>query len=132
MSEQNVELVRRAADAFVALDFEGWKAATSDEIRLYPRAEEPGVKECYEGMDGVLAYLGNWYSGWDEYSAEPVRFIDEGDYVIVDFLEVGIAKGSEIRIEENFAHAFKVKDGKIVEWRMFGPVDDAVAAVRAG
>jgi hypothetical protein len=34
-----------------------------------------------------------------------------------------------LRVEENFAHALKVSDGKIVEWRMFGPVDEALEAI---
>ena len=129
MSEENIELVKRAADAFKRLDFEAWKATASDQIALYPRREEPGVDERYDGWDGVLVYLGNWYSGWEKYEAEPLEFIDAGDYVIVDFRETGIAKGSGIRVEETFAHAFKVDDGKIVEWRMFGPVSEALAAV---
>jgi ketosteroid isomerase-like protein len=132
MSQQNLAVVREAIDAFTALDFERWKANASETIKLYPRAEEPGVKESYEGMDGVIAYLGNWYSGWDEYTAEPGELIDEGDYVIVDFREIGVAKSSGIRVEENFAHAFKVEDGKITEWRMFGPIEEALAAIGRG
>jgi ketosteroid isomerase-like protein len=129
VSEENVAVVREAVEAFTALDFERWKATAADEIKLYPRAEEPGVKPVYEGMDGILEYLGNWYSGWEEYQAEPVQFIDAGDYVVVDFREVGIAKGSGIRVEENFAHALKVSDGRISAWRMFGPIDEALSAI---
>jgi ketosteroid isomerase-like protein len=79
-----------------------------------------------EENDGVLDYLVNWYAGWDEYTPEPVRFIDGGEYVIVDVREVGVAAQSGMRVEENFAHAFKVDDRKIVEWRMFGPVQEAL------
>jgi hypothetical protein len=39
---------------------------------------------------------------------------------------VGVAEQSGMRVEENFAHAFKVDDRKIVEWRMFGPVQEAL------
>jgi ketosteroid isomerase-like protein len=129
VSDENVAVVREAIAAFTALDFERWNSTAAEGIKLYPRAEEPGTKPVYEGMDGVMEYLGNWYSGWEEYSAKPGEFIDAGDYVVVDFREVGIAKGSGIRVEENFAHAFKVSEGKITEWRMFGPVDEAMNAV---
>jgi ketosteroid isomerase-like protein len=129
VSDENVAVVREATEAFTALDLERWKGTAADGVELYPRAEEPGVKPVYRGMEGLLEYLGNWYSGWDEYTAEPVEFIDAGEYVVVDFREVGIAKGSGIRVEENFAHAFKVEDGKITEWRMFGPVDEALGAI---
>jgi ketosteroid isomerase-like protein len=126
MSEENVEVVRRGFEAFSQKDFEGWYAVTSRNVKRHPRREEPGVKDSYEGWDGVLDYLVNWYAGWDEYTAEPVRFIDGGEYVIVDVREVGVAEQSGMRVEENFAHAFKVDDRKIVEWRMFGPVEEAL------
>jgi len=103
MSEENVEVVRRGFEAFSPNDFEGWYAVTSTKVKLYPRREEPGVKDSYEGWDGVLDYLVNWYAGWDEYTSEPVRFIDGGEYVIVDVREVGVAEQSGMRVEENFA-----------------------------
>jgi ketosteroid isomerase-like protein len=130
VSQENVEIIRRASEALARLDLEEWMAGFDDEVKLYPRREEPGVEPFYEGKEGIGAYLGNWYSGWQEYSSEPVQFIDAGDYVVVDVREVGVAKGSGIRVEHNFAHAFKVGGrGKVVEWRMFGPVEEALAAL---
>jgi ketosteroid isomerase-like protein len=131
VSQENVEIIRRGSEAVERGDFEEWSAAFDDGVKLYPRTEEPGVEPFYEGMEGIGTYLDNWYSGWKEYTAEPVEFIDAGDYVVVDMREVGIAKDSGIRIEENFAHAFKLDNGKIVEWRMFGPVEEALAAVNS-
>jgi ketosteroid isomerase-like protein len=132
MSQENVDLIRRGSEALDRGDLEAWAAFFDDGVKLYPRPEEPGVEPVYEGMGGIGTYLGNWYSGWKEYTAEPVEFIDAGDYVVVDTREVGIAKGSGIRVEDNFAHAFKLADGMIVEWRMFGPVQEALAAIEAG
>jgi ketosteroid isomerase-like protein len=129
MSQENVEIVRRAFEAVGRSDLEGWFATASPELKVYPRREEPGVKDCYEGVDGMLEYVANWYSGWEEYTVEPERFIDGGEYVVVDVREIGVAKQSGLRVEENFGHAFKVRDGKIVEWRMFGPVREALEAV---
>jgi ketosteroid isomerase-like protein len=128
MSQQNVEIVRKAMRAFLENDFETWFALTDPACRLYPRPEEPGVKECYEGWDEMLAYLANWYSGWREYTGEPVRFIDAADWVVVEIDEVGVAENG-MRIEQRFAHAFRVENGKGVEWRMFGPVEEAFAAL---
>lgn len=130
MSEENVDIVRRGFDAYSRGDGEAWLAGFSEKIKLYPRPEEPGVKDCYEGTDGVTEYLANWFSGWDEYTVEPEQYIDAGEYVIVDMREVGLAKQSGLRVEETFAHAFKVSDGKVVEWRMFGPVEEALQAIR--
>jgi ketosteroid isomerase-like protein len=131
MSAENVDIVRRAMSAFTENDFEAWFALASEEIEVYPRAEEPGVRERYVGWDEMLEYVANWFSGWEEYATEPIDLMDHGDYVIVNVREVGIASGTGIRVEDHFAHACKVSDGKIVEWRMYGPVEEAIAAVDA-
>ncbi len=129
MAEADVDTVRRAFDAFIDNDFEAFFAIASTEIAVHPRREEPGVKDRYVGWDEMLEYLTNWYSGWEDYTAEAERYIDAGEYVIVDVREVGVAERSGLRVEDNFAHALKVEDGKVVEWRMYGPVEEAFDAL---
>jgi ketosteroid isomerase-like protein len=129
MSEETVAIVRQGFKAFSENDFEGWFAISSTEIKLYPRREEPGVRTHYEGWEELLDYVANWYSGWEDYTVEPERFIDAGEWIVVDAREVGVAEQSGVRVEENFAHAFKLQDGKVVEWRMFGPVSEALQAL---
>jgi ketosteroid isomerase-like protein len=131
MPEDDIALVRQAMNTIVENDFEGWFALASTEIKVYPRAEEPGVRPCYEGWGEMLEYLVNWYSGWAEYTVAPERFIDAGEWVVVDLREVGLAEQSGVRVDQNFAHALRVEDGEIVEWRTYGPVDEALAAVGA-
>ncbi len=128
MSQENLQLVRKAMTAFLENDFERWFSFTDPACKLYPRPEEPGVKECYEGWDEILAYLVNWYSGWKEYTGEPERFFDAEDWVVVELNEVGITENG-LRVEQCFAHALKIKDGKVIEWRMFGPVEEAFEAL---
>jgi ketosteroid isomerase-like protein len=125
----NVGVVRQAFDAFVGGDYERWLALASPAIKLYPPRDEPGVRPVYEGSDEMVEYLVNWYSGWQDYSVSADRFIDAGEWVIVDVTEVGIAERSGMRVEESFAHALRVDDGKIVEWRMFARVPEALEAL---
>lgn len=128
MSQEDVEIVRKGMKAFLENDFEGWFATIDPRCRLYPRAEEPGVKDCYEGWDEILGYLINWYSSWKEYTGEAERFIDAGDWAVVEINEVGTTENG-LRVEQRFAHALKIEDGKATEWRMFGPVDEAFEAL---
>jgi hypothetical protein len=44
----------------------------------------------------------------------------------MDAREAGVAERSGLLVEEHFAHAFKVADEKVVEWRMLGPVAQAL------
>jgi ketosteroid isomerase-like protein len=78
MSEENVDIVRRGFDAYSRGDGEAWLAGFSDKVKLYPRPEEPGVRDCYEGIAGLQEYLANWFSGWEQYTVEPEQYIDAG------------------------------------------------------
>jgi ketosteroid isomerase-like protein len=129
MSRENVEIVRRAFEAFRLGDFETVFGTMSPTIEVYPNPDEPGAKARHEGWDGMLEYLVSWYSGWEDYSAEPTQFIEAGDYVVVEAREVGIAEHSGIEVEQTFSHAIKLRDRQIVEWRMFGPLREALEAV---
>ena len=129
MSEENVAVVRRVFATWAESDFEAFFSMAQPDIKVYPRPEEPGVKPCYEGWEELMEYLINWFSGWDEYTLEAERFIDAGDHVIVDVREVGFNRQSGIRVSENFAHAVKLADGKVAEWRMYGPVSEALEAL---
>jgi ketosteroid isomerase-like protein len=129
MSDHNVALVRRGLEAAQRGEFEAFLELVDPAIRLYPRTEEPGVRSCYEGHDGMVEYLANWYSGWAEYTVAPERFIDAGEYVIVDMREVGVTEQTGMRVEGTFAHAIRLAGGKAIEWRMYGPVSEALEAL---
>ena len=129
MSEADVAILQSCWGAYRQGDVGLFLSLLGPDIKVYPRLEEPGVRECYEGHQEMFEYIENWFSGWDEYTTDPVNFIDAGEYVVVDFKEVGVNNSSGMRIEANFAHAFKVEDGRVVEWRMFGPVSEAFEAL---
>jgi ketosteroid isomerase-like protein len=132
MTEQALALVRQSWEAFLENDFEFLIANSSANVKLYPSPEEPGVQPCYEGWEGILEYLANWYGGWEDYAVEAERFVEIEDWVVVDAKETGTAKQSGARVVENFAHAFKVEGEKIVEWRMFRGMTEAHEALGPG
>jgi ketosteroid isomerase-like protein len=129
MSQENVEIVRQGMEAFNQNDFEGWFAIASTEIKLYPRPEEPGVLTVYEGWDGVMEYLVNWYSQWEDYEGEPVEFLDAGDQVLVVMRERGRLERDRLEVEQEFSHSFKLREGSVVEWRMYDSHEQALEAV---
>ena len=124
-------MVRRGLEAFSQSDFEGFYALTSTEIKLYPRPEEPGVLPVYEGWDGLLEWMVNWYSHWDDYVGEAIDILDAGDQVLVVMHERGRMARGELEVEQDFSHSFKVRDGQVVEWRMYDSHEQALEADRA-
>ena len=83
---------------------EVWLALTDPAVRVYPRSEEPGVKQVYTGHEGMFEYLGNWLSQWDDYETEPTSFQDApADRVLVEMAERGHLKKTGITLDEPFA-----------------------------
>ena len=127
MSEESVEIVRQCFEAFRS-DFDALFGLISPEIEVYPDPREPDAERRYEGGDGMRDYLDNWLSGWEKYSVDPREFSEAGEWVIVRTEEVGIAEQTGIRVQQDYSHAMKVRDRQIVEWRMFGTVQEALEA----
>jgi len=119
MSENDVRILKDVFDAMARGEVTALVQRTDEEIRVYPRPEEPGVRDVYEGWEGLEEYMVNWFSGWDDYGVEAVRFIDTGDEVIAVARERGRIEGSGMELVEDFTHSFRLRDGRIVEWRMY-------------
>jgi len=130
MPEENIELVKRLLLAYRQSDFPATLALLDEKVRVYPRSEEPGVSEVYEGHDGLFEYLGNWLGQWDDYETEPISFRDApGDQVMVVMTERGHLKRSGITLDEEFTHSFAVESGTVTEWRMYDSNPQALEAL---
>ena len=76
-----------------------------------------------------MEYLVNWYGQWEESDAEPVSFEDVGDHVLVVLRERGRLEGSGLEVQEEFSYSFVLRDGKVVERRMYDSHAEARAAL---
>ena len=82
MSEENVEVVRRAIDAYNRRDLQGMKAEAHPDVEVdwsASRGLEAGV---YRGFEETDAFYENWFDMF-EIRLEPERFIESGDLVLV-------------------------------------------------
>src|SRR5438034_3775029 len=99
MSQENIELVRAA--------FEAWNAGDMDALReLYdpaivvryaegwPEGSEPTM-----GREAVMHLFGQMRETWDADALEPISFIDAGDRVIVRFIWHGVGHGPNLNLE---------------------------------
>ena len=126
VASENEQLVRRLILASETSDLQTVLGLVDEKARMYPRSEEPGVKEVYEGHEGMFEYLGNWYSQWDEYKSEAASVEDApDDQVLVVMRERGHLKQTGITVDQEFSHSFRVKGGKVVEWRMYDSDEQA-------
>jgi ketosteroid isomerase-like protein len=83
----------------------------------------------YRGHEGVAAWYAETYEPWTELRAEPLRFVDAGErMVVVVGLRARVA-GGQVDIAAEIAHVVTIRDGKIVRLDGYDEPDAALAAV---
>ena len=81
MSQENVEIVRRGFEQFVATGELAWDTI-HEEIEVYDHDIMDGRE--YRGHAGVRRwFFEDWGAAWSQWSAESEEFIDAGDRVIM-------------------------------------------------
>ena len=84
MSQENVDVIRRAFAAYAAGDIDGVLRLCSEDIVIMQAPEVPGVSPRLRGHDGVLEAFGLWPAQWEDYRVRIERVVaDPGEYVAV-------------------------------------------------
>jgi uncharacterized protein len=77
-------------------------------------------KSPYIGVDavhtGLFARLGG---EWDGFSAVPEQIVDGGDTVVALGRYGGVYKATGVKVNAQFVHVFKFKNGKIAGFQQF-------------
>ena len=128
MSQENVEVVRRIYEAFAAGDVAAILEAADPNIRCYDRPDRPGAS-VYSGHDGLLEFRESDRDVFENVRYEPSDFIDAGDHVVVRIRQTGRGKASSVPVEEVIANAWKLRDSKCVEVRVYSSEREALEAV---
>jgi ketosteroid isomerase-like protein len=130
MSQENVEIVQSAFDAWDRGDNDAILALCDEDIVVVQAAELPGVPQLQSGHDGVLEAFALWPGYWDDFRIEITRTLDLGEHVLVTTNQSGRGKDTGIEVTARFTFLFTLADGKITEWRIFLRESEALEAVR--
>jgi ketosteroid isomerase-like protein len=124
MSQQNVEAVKRLFAAVVGRDQTALQEAYHPEIAIHEAPSMPYGGD-YHGHEGALQHVKGYYQTWDAlrpaaWQPHPPIFLDTTeDDVVVLWREEAVEAVSGSRIDLPALGVFKVRDGQIVESRMF-------------
>jgi ketosteroid isomerase-like protein len=116
MSQENVELVHRAHDAFNRRDVETFVALTDPEVELMPlNVELPGIS--YRGHDGVRRWWQEMHDVSPALSTEVDEVRDLGDVTVarVRFRDHGVE--SDAPMEQPAWQVAKWRHDKALWWR---------------
>lgn len=129
MPQTNVEIVRAAFRFFGEGDIESLLRLTDETIEITQPAQLPGVNRRQYGHAGVRESFGIWPEQWADFRVEIVRTAEVDDRVLVTTIQRGRGKSSGVEVEMQFAFVFTLRDGRIVEWRIFVTEADALKAI---
>ncbi len=126
MSQDNVEIVRRTWDAFLAGDF---PTALS---YIEPDVEWDGTNlpdgRVGRGHEAILDHVARWADAWEEWTVEVERIVDAGSDQVALFMRERGRSSSGLRMDERHSELYKLKDGMIVRRQGFSDPDEALEA----
>jgi ketosteroid isomerase-like protein len=136
MSQENVEIVRRAYESF-----NRWAAHPEDdplvnpeveslfhpevEFHTYPHAPEAGI---YRGRDAVIAYNQRLFEQFESVRIELDEVLPAGDRVIVTSRQHAVPRGGQAATVVQVVELWRIRDGLLAERRTFSTRQEALEA----
>ena len=119
MSEENIEIIRKAAEVFNA---EGPEAAGrrffAEDIEFHDPPESPSPRVA-RGREAVRRQFNSFNEAWEKHRTEPQEIRALGtDKVLLVSVEHFVGRDG-IEVEAPAAAVFTLRDGKIVRWEAF-------------
>jgi ketosteroid isomerase-like protein len=128
MSRENVEVVRRAYQAFVEDDLAALLSEFAPDVVSYTAPPLPDPAE-YHGHDGLMQWIGNWTEGFDEFAMEVEGYTDAGDDVVVQATQRATGAVSGVPTESRFWFLNTVREDKITRIGVHATEAEALEAV---
>jgi ketosteroid isomerase-like protein len=128
MSQENVEIVRAAIDAYNRGDLESaLKDAAHDFEMDLSRALGP--QHGVYGRDQMEEFWSEFGEGWRSVRLEPSEFIDLSEHVVVPWTMRAVGRDG-IEVEARVTWTFTIRDGAVQRICMYQGRDEALEAAR--
>jgi ketosteroid isomerase-like protein len=133
VSQENVEIVRKAHEAFSRPDLDAfdvdalYRYADPDLVVDWSRSEglEAGI---YRGEAATRRFWSTFFDSFHRVVVEPLDYIAHGDSVVVPH-ELHAWGRSGVEVEAHSVVVFTIRDGRIVEMRLYRQTAEALTAV---
>jgi uncharacterized protein len=128
MSQENVEVVRRAWERWNAGDLDSLVELIIPETEFIPlRSQLEGVS--YRGPEGMRQFARDAAEEWEFLRVSPAEFRDLGDRVLLlgHFDARGRGSGMDIRFPVGWV--MQLRDGKIIHIRTYSDPQEALEGV---
>ena len=129
MSRENVEIVRRAYDAFSRGDLDAAVEDMAPDCEYVATGTIPGLGGVYRGPEGFRRFLSWIFDEFDDARVEIDELIEAEDGVLASVTNRGRGKQSGAETSWHVWQLWTVRDGKVVHGQGFTSEAEALEAV---
>jgi ketosteroid isomerase-like protein len=129
VSQQNVQVAKRAMTAFAQRDIESYEELFTPDFEWLPALPMAIESEGYRGRDGVERYFEEISDTWEAYSVIPDEYRDVGSSVLMVGRFETRGKASGVAVDSSLAAVFEFHDGRCSRCRVFFTSSEALKAV---
>jgi ketosteroid isomerase-like protein len=128
VSQENVEIVRRAWEAFNRGDLDAFMADVAEDAEF---EEDPAFPEAgvFRGRDEVVAYVRGFQEQMRDHRFEVEEVRDLGDKVLALLHETARGASSGIGVDQRPAFLYEFKEARITRVRAYLHRSEALKAV---
>jgi ketosteroid isomerase-like protein len=127
MSQENVDLTRRAFQAFHDRDLDALLAMLDDDVEAVPVLA--AMEGDYHGHDGIRRWWAGLLGTFPDFSAEILDLRDAGDLTIATLRVRGRGAESDTPVDTMVWHVSQFRNGKCIGWRVYTSESEALEAV---
>jgi hypothetical protein len=132
MSQENVELHRRAVEAYNAHDVENFIRFCDPSVEAHSVFAAVGGA-VYHGHDGLRRFFRDARDAWgDEIRIEPEAYFDLGENTLLLQVLYGQGKQSGVEVTMPVAQVARWRDGLCVLFKGYGQREDALSDLGVG
>jgi ketosteroid isomerase-like protein len=126
MSAENVEIVRRGYEEFLATGEPVERTMAPEFVWDMSTFHNWPERQTYEGAEGTREFLTDWMSAWEDWRLEVRELIDAGDDVVAVVHQSGRSKATGLEVDMDFAQVWTIENGKQTRMRMYSDLDEAL------
>jgi ketosteroid isomerase-like protein len=125
MSQENVETLKRAFDAFASGDLETVFGLIDPAFEINDRViGSPSAR----GPEALVANAAEVREAMGDVSWEPREMVDLDDRVVVKVHVAGVGQHTSLPIEDDVGHIYTLRDGRAVKLDIFRTWAEALEA----